>query len=61
MVSINTSRSRSKIQYDVCHAAYDRVINMVFRRFLKVGSDVDDVTVGDRLFYTQTAGTGNAC
>jgi len=36
------------------------VNNSVFRRFLKVSSDVDDVTVGDRLFHARTAATGNA-
>jgi len=51
IVEIKTSRSRSKIQYDVSHAAYDRVKNSVFRRFLRVSSDVDDVTVGDRLTH----------
>jgi len=44
----------------VFHTVYDRVNNSVFRRFLKVSSDVDDVTVGDRQFLGQTAATGNA-
>jgi len=39
---------------------YDRVNNSVFRRFSKVSSDVDDVTVGGRLFHTQASTTGNA-
>jgi len=29
---------------------HDHVNNSVISRFLKVNSDVDDVTVGDRLF-----------
>jgi len=73
LVQIKTSRScskiqyddchaaydLSKIQYDVCHAAYDRVNISVFRLFLKVSSDVDDVTVCDRLLHTRIAATGN--
>jgi len=31
------------MQYDVCHAAYERVNNSVFRRLFMVSSDVDDV------------------
>jgi len=60
IVSKKTSRSRYKIQYDVCHASYDRVNNSVFRRFLNVSIDVDDVTDCGRLFHTRTAATGNA-
>jgi len=46
--------------YDIRQAANNRVNNSVFSRFLKASSDVDQVTVGDRLFYTRTAATGTA-
>jgi len=39
---------------------YDCVNNSVLRRFLKVSSDLHDVTVGERSFHTQTAATGKA-
>jgi len=45
---------------DACQAEYDRLHNSVFKRFLKVSSDVDGITVSDGLFQTRTAGTGKA-
>jgi len=41
MLLAGHSRWCSKMQYDGCQAAYDRVNNSVFSRFLEVSSDVD--------------------